>query len=112
MVAIQAAADVFSPVYERTGGQDGYVSIEVAPEVAGSTPPTIAMAEDLPHRCDRPDVMVKIPATPAGIPAIRDKVAQGHNINVTLISKRLRPLGALDWRRQWLISKYSAAGDR
>lgn len=69
MVAdIQAAADVFSPVYERTGGQDGYVSIEVAPEVAGSTPRTIAMAEDLRRRCDRPNVMVKIPATPAGDP--------------------------------------------
>ena len=86
MVAdIQMAADVFRPVYNDTGGADGYVSIEVSPDVADSPERTIAMAEDLRQRCNRPNVMVKIPATKAGIPAIRDQIAKGHNINVTLI---------------------------
>jgi len=82
---IQAAADVFHPVYERTKGGDGYVSIEVSPTVAASTKRTIAWAEDLRARCHRPNVMVKIPATKQGIPAIHDQISKGHNINVTLI---------------------------
>ncbi|HEY1456425.1 MAG TPA: bifunctional transaldolase/phosoglucose isomerase, partial [Candidatus Dormibacteraeota bacterium] len=82
---IQAAADVFRPVYDRTQGKDGFVSIEVSPTVANNTRRTIAWAEDLRERCRRPNVMVKIPATKEGIPAIRDQIAKGHNINVTLI---------------------------
>ena len=82
---IQAAADVFRPVYDRTKGKDGFVSIEVSPTVAGNTRRTIAWAEDLHDRCRRPNVMVKIPATREGLPAIRDQIARGHNINVTLI---------------------------
>ena len=82
---IQAAADVFRPVHDRTKGRDGYVSIEVSPTVASSTRRTIAWAEDLRTRCRRPNVMVKIPATKEGVPAIRDQIARGHNINVTLI---------------------------
>lgn len=82
---IQAAADVFRPVYERTEGADGYVSIEVSPAVARSTSRTIAMARDLRKRCDRPNVMVKIPATKEGLPAIRAMIGEGANINVTLI---------------------------
>ena len=82
---IQAAADVFHQVHHRTKGADGYVSIEVSPTVANSTPRTIAFAEDLKSRTHRPNVMVKIPATKPGVPAIRDQIAKGHNINVTLI---------------------------
>lgn len=82
---IQGAADVFRPVFDRTMGADGYVSIEVPPDVASSTKQTIAMAEELRERCARPNVMVKIPATEQGIPAIADQVAKGHNVNVTLI---------------------------
>jgi transaldolase/glucose-6-phosphate isomerase len=82
---IQAAADVFQPVYDRTKGRDGYVSIEVSPTVASSTRRTIAWAEDLRTRCRRPNVMVKIPGTKEGLPAIRNQIARGHNINVTLI---------------------------
>ncbi|MFI5282774.1 MAG: bifunctional transaldolase/phosoglucose isomerase [Candidatus Dormibacterales bacterium] len=82
---IQAAADVFRPVYDRTKGGDGFVSIEVSPTVAASTRRTIAWAEDLRSRCRRPNVMVKIPATAEGIPAIKNQIARGHNINVTLI---------------------------
>src|ERR1700681_2213790 len=82
---IQAAADVFRPVHDKTKGGDGYVSIEVSPTVANSTARTIAFAEDLRRRTHRPNVMVKIPATKPGVPAIRDQISKGHNINVTLI---------------------------
>jgi transaldolase len=82
---IQGAADVFLPVFESTRGADGYVSIEVPPDVASNTGRTIVMAEELRQRCGRPNVMVKIPATEAGIPAIADQIAKGHNINITLI---------------------------
>ena len=82
---IQAAADVFRPVHDKTRGEDGYVSIEVSPTVAKSTRRTIAFAEDLRTRCHRPNVMVKIPATKEGVPAIREQISKGHNINVTLI---------------------------
>ena len=82
---IQAAADVFRTVHEKTKGYDGYVSIEVSPTVATSTRRTIAFAEELRTRCHRPNVMVKIPATKEGVPAIRDQISKGHNINVTLI---------------------------
>jgi transaldolase/glucose-6-phosphate isomerase len=82
---IQAAADVFRPVYDRTKGKDGFVSIEVSPTLANNTRGTIKMAEDLRDRCRRPNVMVKIPATKEGLPAIHDQIAKGHNINITLI---------------------------
>jgi len=82
---IQAAADVFRPVFDKTKGSDGYVSIEVSPTVAASTRRTIAFAEDLRDRCRRPNVMVKIPATKEGLPAIEDQISKGHNINITLI---------------------------
>ena len=82
---VQAAADVFRPVYDREHGGDGFVSIEVSPEIAGDTERTIAAARDLKRRCARPNVMVKLPATPAGLPAIQAMIAEGANINVTLI---------------------------
>jgi transaldolase/glucose-6-phosphate isomerase len=82
---IQAAADVFRPVYASHHGEDGFVSIEVSPKVAGSTKRTIVMARDLHQRAARPNVMVKIPATRPGLPAIRAMIAEGVNINVTLI---------------------------
>ena len=82
---IQAAADVFRPVYDKTKGKDGFVSIEVSPTLATNTRGTIAMAEDLRDRCRRPNVMVKIPATKEGLPAIQDQISKGHNINITLI---------------------------
>jgi transaldolase / glucose-6-phosphate isomerase len=82
---IRAAADVFRPEFDRTRGADGFVSIEVSPVVARSTKKTIAMAQELWDRCDRPNVMVKIPATKPGLPAIREMISRGININVTLI---------------------------
>src|SRR5437762_8794054 len=82
---VQAAADVFRPVYDRTKGKDGFVSIEVGPTIANSTRQTIKFAEYLHDRCARPNVMVKIPATSEGLPAIEDQISKGNNINITLI---------------------------
>src|SRR6184192_1264489 len=82
---IKLAADVLKPVYERTKHKDGYVSIEVLPRVADDTPGTIAMAHDLFDRVGRPNIFVKIPATDAGLPAIEQCIADGLNINITLM---------------------------
>ncbi len=82
---IRAAADVFAPVYKRTAGADGYVSIEVAPKFAADTAATVKEAQRLWKTVARPNLMVKIPATPQGVPAIERCIADGLNINVTLI---------------------------
>jgi len=82
---IQMAADVLAPVFANTSGTDGYVSIEVAPSKARDTRATIEEAKLLWSRVDRPNLMVKIPATREGLPAIEESIASGININVTLI---------------------------
>lgn len=82
---IQAAADVLRPVYERTTSADGYVSIEVAPDLAHDTEATVDEARRLHIAVSRPNVMIKVPATKAGIPAIRQLISEGINVNVTLI---------------------------
>ncbi|MCU0463656.1 MAG: bifunctional transaldolase/phosoglucose isomerase [Anaerolineae bacterium] len=82
---IQQAADLFRPVYERTNGRDGYVSLEVSPLLANDTAGTVAEAKRLFASLARPNVMIKIPATSAGIPAIEEVIAAGVNVNVTLI---------------------------
>jgi transaldolase len=82
---IAAAADVLRPVYERTDQADGFVSIEVAPDLANDAAATIAEARRLFAAVNRPNVMVKVPATKAGIEAIRQLISDGININVTLI---------------------------
>jgi transaldolase len=79
------AADVLRPVYDASDGADGYVSIEVEPQLADDAAGTLERARHLWRRLDRPNVFVKIPATPAGLPAIRDAIADGININVTLM---------------------------
>src|SRR5512145_1673118 len=82
---IRAACDLFAPLYEETNGGDGYVSIEVSPDIAHNTEATVAQVEQLWARVRRPNLMVKIPATEAGIPAIRKAISVGINVNVTLI---------------------------
>jgi transaldolase / glucose-6-phosphate isomerase len=82
---IRAAADVLRPVYDETGGADGFVSIEVSPHLAHDTAGTIAEARRLKAEVDRPNVMIKVPATPAGIPAIEALTADGVNVNITLM---------------------------
>lgn len=82
---IIAAADIFQPVYERTHGVDGYVSIEVSPRYANDTAATVRDARQLWERIERPNLMIKIPATRAGLPAITETISEGINVNVTLI---------------------------
>jgi transaldolase len=82
---VQSAADVFRPVFDRTGGNDGFVSIEVQPKLARDTAGTIEEARRLWKSCARPNVMVKIPGTAEGVPAIRACLAEGININITLL---------------------------
>lgn len=82
---IRAACDLFQPLYEETNGADGFVSLEVSPDIADDTDATVAQVEQLWARVRRPNLMVKIPATEAGIPAIRKAISVGINVNVTLI---------------------------
>ncbi|WP_069760486.1 transaldolase [Streptomyces sp. LUP47B] len=82
---VRAAADVLRPVYDATGGRDGRVSIEVDPRLAHNTAATIAEAKQLAWLVDRPNVMIKIPATTAGLPAITEVIGLGISVNVTLI---------------------------
>jgi len=82
---IQMAADVLKPIYDRTQRKDGYISIEVPPGLANDTEGTIKMAHDLFRRVARPNIFVKIPATPEGLPAIEECLADGVNINITLL---------------------------
>lgn len=79
------AADVFRPVYDKYHQADGFCSLEVSPTLARDTEGTIAAAKRLFARLDRPNVMIKIPATPEGIPAIEESIAAGINVNITLI---------------------------
>jgi transaldolase len=82
---IQAVADLFRPIYDETSGGDGYVSLEVSPYKAHDTAGTFTEAKSLWSKVNRPNLMVKIPATKAGLPAITSAIAEGFNINVTLI---------------------------
>jgi transaldolase len=85
MADIRSAADVLRPVYEKSGGADGFVSFEVNPALAHDTEATIAEARRLFASLERPNVMIKVPATAAGIPAIEILIGEGVNVNVTLI---------------------------
>ena len=82
---IQAAADIFRPTFDRLGGRDGFVSLEVSPTLANDTDGTIAEARRLWGAVGRPNLMIKVPGTAAGVPAIRQLVGEGININVTLL---------------------------
>ena len=82
------AADLFHPIYERTNGMDGWVSLEVSPLLANDTAGTIAAARDLFSRADRPNLMIKIPGTAEGLPAIEEAICAGIPINVTLLFSR------------------------
>lgn len=82
---VQDACDIFKPIYAQTNGRDGYVSHEVSPDLANDTKATIEEARRLWKLVNRPNVMIKIPATPEGIPAIRQTLEEGLNINITLL---------------------------
>ena len=85
MEDIRAAADVLRPIYDQTNGVDGFASIEVSPTLAYDTQATIDEARRYFQAIDRPNVFVKVPATAAGIPAIRQLIGEGINVNITLI---------------------------
>jgi transaldolase len=79
------AADLLRPAYDASGGRDGFVSFECTPDLADDTEATIAQAAELWNRLERPNVMIKVPATAAGIPAIEELTARGVNVNITLL---------------------------
>jgi len=85
MTDVRTVADLLRPTYDRTNGQDGFVSIEVSPYLAQDTEGTLSEVRRFWETIDRPNLMVKIPSTPAGVPAIRQALAEGININITLI---------------------------
>ncbi|MEV5436888.1 transaldolase [Streptomyces sp. NPDC052682] len=93
---VRAAADVLRPVYEATGGRDGRVSLEVDPRLAHDTAATVAEARQLAWLVDRPNVMIKIPATRAGLPAITEVIGAGISVNVTLIFSLERYRAVMD----------------
>jgi transaldolase len=82
---ITAALAVLRPVFDTAGGTDGFVSVEVAPELARDTPATIVAARALAERISEPNLFVKIPATAQGVPAVQAMIAEGRSINITLI---------------------------
>ena len=85
MTDVRTVADLLRPTYDHTNGQDGFVSIEVSPYLAHDTERTLSEVRRFWETIDRPNLMVKIPSTPAGVPAIRQALAEGININITLI---------------------------
>ncbi|MFD4713773.1 transaldolase [Streptomyces sp. NPDC058430] len=93
---VRAAADILRPVYDATQGRDGRVSIEVDPRLANDTAATVAEAKQLAWLVDRPNVMIKIPATKAGLPAITEVIGLGISVNVTLIFSLERYRAVMD----------------
>jgi transaldolase len=107
---IRAAADELAGVYERTTAGDGYVSFEVPPDIADDTGATIEAASRLFRELARPNVLIKIPATAAGIPAIRASIAAGINVNVTLIFSIARYREVMDAYLRGLEDRVAAGG--
>jgi transaldolase len=93
---LRQAAELFRPIYDRTNGIDGWVSIEVSPTLAYDTPGTIAEVKQLHSRAERPNVFVKIPGTPEGVPAIEESIFAGVPVNVTLLFSREQYLAAAE----------------
>ena len=93
---IHGALDVFANLYSKSNGSDGFVSVEVDPSLAHDTAGTLSAARLLHERISRPNVMIKIPATQAGLPAIREMIAEGRNVNVTLIFSLSRYQDVMD----------------
>jgi transaldolase len=105
------ALDLLGPLHEATNGADGFVSLEVAPALAHDTGASAAAAAELHRRIDRPNLLVKIPATAAGIDAIRQATAAGHNVNVTLIFSLDRYAQVIDAYLSGLETFAASGGD-
>lgn len=108
---VRDALAVLRPTFDASGGTDGFVSIEVAPELAHDTDGTVAAVRDLHQRIDQPNLFVKIPATPEGIPAIQAMTAVGRSVNITLIFSLSRYDQVIDAYLSGLESFTSAGGD-
>jgi transaldolase len=108
---VQDACDLLREVWDGGGGQDGYVSIEVDPNLAGDTDATIAEAQRLHELVDRPNCFVKIPATKAGLPAIEEMISRGRNTNVTLIFSLQRYAEVVEAYVRGLERLVEAGGD-
>ena len=108
---VRSAADVFRPVYDATGGLDGRVSIEVDPRLAHDGERTIAAARVLWSTVDRPNVMIKIPATPEGLPAITTALSEGISVNVTLIFALPRYRAVMNAYLEGLEAAHAAGRD-
>jgi transaldolase len=107
---IRAAADVLRPVFDESHGVDGYVSLEVSPRLADDTQGTIDEALRLAAAVDRENLMIKVPGTPAGVPAIEALIGKGLNINVTLLFAQDNYAAVADaYRRAWRPSLRPAA---
>ena len=108
---ITDALAVLRPVFDGSGGTDGFVSVEVAPELARDTPATIGAARQLHTRIDEPNLLVKIPATVEGVPAIQAMIAEGRSINITLIFSLTRYGEVIDAYLSGLETLTDAGGD-
>ena len=93
---LQQAADLFAPIFEQTGGVDGWVSLEVSPELVNDTRGTIQAAASLHQQAARRNLFIKIPGTPEGIPAIEESIYRGIPVNVTLLFSREQYLAAAE----------------
>lgn len=105
---LQAAADIFAPTYAKTNGRDGYVSLEVSPDLAHDAKATIHQALELHARVKRPNLMIKVPATLAGIEAIEQLTAEGVSVNVTLLFSLERYQAVLSAYMRGLESRLAA----
>ncbi len=108
---IQAAADELRPVYDATQGADGYVSLEVSPHLADDVQGTIDEAQRLAQAVDRPNLMIKVPGTAAGIPAVETLIGKGLNINITLLFAQANYAAVADAYIAGLEALASADGD-
>jgi transaldolase len=105
------AADLFRPVHDRTGGVDGWVSLEVSPLLANDTAGTIRAAADLHGRAHRPNLFIKIPGTPEGVPAIEESIFGGVPVNVTLLFSAAQYVAAADAYMRGIERRIAAGRD-
>jgi len=108
---VTAALEIFHPLYEQSGAGDGFVSLEVSPQLAYDTEGTVRDARRFHERIDMPNLMVKIPATEPGLPAIRQMISEGRNINVTLIFSLQRYAEVIEAYMSGLEALAGAGGD-
>lgn len=108
---VQAACDVCRPEFDRTNGQTGFVSLEVSPELSRNTQGTIDEAKRLHQAINRPNVMIKVPATDEGLAALTELIAQGISINLTLLFSRKQTLKAYDAYVKGIEQRLAAGGD-